>query len=112
SLTVAEDTSKSVEGGDVASARARAESISDDSMGQIEFDEGGSGKAPIGPLFGCLIMLPGTIYLGLVAGQSLGPAAQWVTIVLFSEIARRSFHPLKRQEIYCLYYMAGALHYT
>ena len=63
----------------------------------------------VGTLFVCLIMLPGAIYLGLVAGQSLGSAAQWVTIVLFSEIARRSFLPLKRQEIYCLFYMAGAL---
>ena len=63
----------------------------------------------VGTLFVCLIMLPGSIYLGLVAGQGLGAAAQWVTIVLFSEIARRSFLPLKRQEIYCLFYMAGAL---
>ncbi len=54
-------------------------------------------------------MLPGAMYLGLVAGQDLGPAAEWVTIVLFSEIARRSFMPLKRQEIYILYYTAMAL---
>jgi hypothetical protein len=54
-------------------------------------------------------MAPGAIYLGLVAGRGLGAAAQWVTIVLFAEVARRSFLPLKRQEIYVLFYVAGGL---
>jgi len=95
---------------DIESARERSEDTSGDEGGQkIQFEEGFTGKVMIGALFVCLIMLPGAIYLGLVAGQGLGPAAQWVTIVLFSEIARRSFLPLKRQEIYCLFYMAGAL---
>ena len=96
---------------DIEAARERAEDVSEEEGGgqQIQFEEGFTGKVMIGTLFVCLIMLPGSIYLGLVAGQGLGAAAQWVTIVLFSEIARRSFLPLKRQEIYCLYYMAGAL---
>lgn len=98
-------------GDDIEEARERAEEESNDEGGgqQIQYEEGFTGKVMIGALFVCLIMLPGAIYLGLVAGQGLGSAAQWVTIVLFSEIARRSFLPLKRQEIYCLYYMAGAL---
>lgn len=99
-------------GDDVEAARERAEEESNDEGGggqQIQYEEGFTGKVMIGAIFVCLIMLPGAIYLGLVAGQGLGSAAQWVTIVLFSEIARRSFLPLKRQEIYCLYYMAGAL---
>ena len=54
-------------------------------------------------------MLPGALYLGLMAGQGLGPAAEWVTIVLFAEIMRRSFLPMKRQEIYILYYVAASL---
>ena len=96
---------------DIEAARERAEDASEEEGGgqQIQFEEGFTGKVMVGTLFVCLIMLPGAIYLGLVAGQSLGSAAQWVTIVLFSEIARRSFLPLKRQEIYCLFYMAGAL---
>ena len=95
---------------DIESARERSEDTSGDEDGQkIQFEEGFTGKVMLGALFVCLIMLPGAIYLGLVAGQGLGSAAQWVTIVLFSEIARRSFLPLKRQEIYCLFYMAGAL---
>ncbi len=95
---------------DIESARERSEDTANDEGGQqIQFENGFTGKVFVGILFVCLIMLPGSIYLGLLAGQGLGAAAQWVTIVLFSEIARRSFLPLKRQEIYCLFYMAGAL---
>ncbi len=99
---------------DIEDARERAEDEAGDAGGAqtIQFENGFTGKVVLGALFVCLIMLPGAIYLGLVAGQSLGGAAQWVTIVLFSEVARRSFLPLKRQEIYCLFYMAGALTYT
>lgn len=73
------------------------------------FEEGFSGKTIVGALFVGFIMLPGALYLGLVAGQGLGPAAEWVTIVLFAEIMRRSFLPMKRQEIYILYYVAASL---
>ena len=55
------------------------------------------------------LMMPGSMYLGLVIGSggSISTAAQWVTIILFAEIARRSYRDLKMQEIYVLYYMAG-----
>ncbi len=92
----------------IEAARERAEESAEEGQ-QIVYENGFTWKVFIGALFVGAIMLPGAIYLGLVAGQSLGGAAQWVTIVLFSEVARRSFLPLKRQEIYCLYYMAGAL---
>ncbi|WP_309718910.1 hypothetical protein [Armatimonas sp.] len=82
-----------------------AESQGDDNT----FDEGFTAKTIIGSIFVSLIMTAGAIYLGLVAGSGLGAAAQWVTIVLFAEIARRSFLPLKRQEIFLLYYVAGGL---
>ncbi len=82
-----------------------AESQGDDSA----FDEGFTGKTILGSIFVSLIMTAGAIYLGLVAGSGLGAASQWVTIVLFAEIARRSFLPLKRQEIFLLYYVAGGL---
>jgi len=63
----------------------------------------------LGALFVGLVMMPGSIYMGLIAGQTLGPAAEWVTIILFTEVARRSFVTLKRQEVYILYYVAGGL---
>jgi hypothetical protein len=110
---LATDASKtSIETSSFEAARLLSEGSSTDPGKGIEFEDGFSWKVVAGAFFVGLIMMPGAIYLGLVAGASLGPAAQWVTIVLFSEVARRSFVPLKRQEIYCIYYMAGALTYT
>ena len=101
---------------ELESLRAQSERLSKDG-GKIKYEDGFSFRVVIGAFFVCLIMMPGSIYLGLVAGQSLGGgvvggSSQWVTIVLFSEIARRSFISLRRQEIYCIYYMAGVLTVT
>ncbi len=74
-----------------------------------EFAEGFTLKTVLGALFVGIIMMPGSIYLGLMMGQSLGPAGQWTTIILFTEVARRSFTRLTRQELYMIYYMAGSL---
>lgn len=74
-----------------------------------EFIDGFSWRTVIGALFIGFIMMPGAIYLSLVSGQGLGPAAEWVTIILFMEVARRSYQSLKKQEIYLLYYMGAAL---
>ncbi len=73
------------------------------------FEDGFNLRTFIGILFVSLIMMPTSIYLGLTMGLGLGPAAEWVTIILFADIARRSFKPLKRQEIYMLYYVAASL---
>lgn len=73
------------------------------------FVDGFSIRTVLGAIFVGLVMMPGSIYLGLLAGQSLGPAAEWVTIILFTEAARRSFTSLRKQEIYVLFYVASAL---
>lgn len=73
------------------------------------FEEGFTLKTAIGALFIALFMLPGGMYLALVAGQGVGDAAEWVTIVLFAEVARRSYAPLRKQEVYILFYMALTL---
>ena len=73
------------------------------------FEDGFTLRTILGVLFISLIMTPGEMYLGLVTGGSLGSAAQWVTVILFLEVAKRSFTSLKRQEIYLLVYVAGAL---
>lgn len=88
-------------------ARSRAEGQAIE--GEVEFKEGFTLRTLVGALFVAFIMLPGGIFLGLVAGQGIGEAAEWVTIVLFAEIARRSFQPLKKQEIYILFYVAASL---
>ncbi len=72
------------------------------------WEEGFGVKAMIGGLFVGMVMTPASMYMNLVVGQDIGPAAQWVTIILFIEVARRSFTVLKRPEVYVLYYMAGA----
>ncbi len=74
-----------------------------------KFEDGFTIKTVLGALFIVLFMLPGGMYLGLVAGAGVGEAAEWVTIVLFAEVARRSYNPLKKQEIYVLFYVAAAL---
>ncbi|MDE2812565.1 MAG: hypothetical protein OXM01_06065, partial [Gemmatimonadota bacterium] len=73
------------------------------------FEEGFTSRTIIGVLFISLIMTPGEMFLGLYAGIDIGAAAQWVTVILFLEVSKRSFAALRRQEIYLLVYVAGAL---
>jgi hypothetical protein len=72
------------------------------------FEEGFNWKTIVGAIFIGFPMMPGSMYLQLVIGTGIGPAARWVTIILFAEIARRAYSDLKQQEIFLLYYMAGA----
>jgi len=74
-----------------------------------EWIDGFNWKTIVGCLFVGLVMMPGAIYLGLVTGQSLAGAAEWVTIILFIEIAKRSFVRLRRQEIIMIYGMAAGM---
>jgi hypothetical protein len=100
----AEDPHESFEG-----LRDEAESATGTDVETVIYEEGWTSRTFIGLLFVAFIMLPGALYLGLVSGTELGGASEWVTIVLFAEVARRSFMPLKRQEIYILFYVASAL---
>jgi hypothetical protein len=72
------------------------------------FEEGFDWKTIVGAVFIGFLMMPGSMYLQLVIGTGIGPAARWVTIILFAEIAKRAYTDLKQQEIFLLYYMAGA----
>ncbi len=71
------------------------------------FEEGFGFKAVIGALFLGFLMVPGSIYMSLFIGAGLGPAARWVTVILFAEVAKRSMKSLKQQEIFILFYMTG-----
>jgi hypothetical protein len=73
------------------------------------YEEGFTVRTIIGALFISIVMVPGNMYLSLMIGGSIGAAAEWVTVILFIEIAKRSFTALKRQEIYLLLYVATAL---
>lgn len=82
---------------------------SDPDMDRGPFVDGFSMKTVLGAIFVAIVMMPGAIYLGLTAGQTLGSAAEWVTIILFAELAKRSFSRLKRQEVYVLFYVASSV---
>ena len=72
-----------------------------------KFEDGFSWKALVAALFVALLMVPGATYMGLLIGQGVG-SAQWVTVILFLEIARRAHKSLNRAEIFVLHMMAGA----
>lgn len=77
---------------------------------QNEPYEGGfTWRTVLGAFFICFVMLPGIIFMGLMIGQDLGSAAEWVTIILFVEISRRAFITLRKQELYILKYTASQL---
>jgi hypothetical protein len=72
------------------------------------FDEGFTWPSFIGAVFVAMVMVPGALYMTLVAGRAIGPAARWVTVILFIEVARRANKTLKRAEIFTLFYLAAA----
>ena len=72
------------------------------------FEEGFNWSSLFGAIFIALIMVPGAIYMGLLAGtQQINLAAQWVTVILFIEVAKRAHRYLNRSEIFVLFFMAG-----
>ena len=73
------------------------------------FEEGFNLNTILAAVFVAVVMVPGTIYLGLVTGGGIGGAAQWVTVILFIEICKRSFVRLRRQEIYMIYLVSAGL---
>ncbi|HEY4330387.1 MAG TPA: peptide transporter [Phycisphaerae bacterium] len=72
------------------------------------WEDGFSVRSLIGCVFIGLVMMPASMYLSLLVGGDLSGAARWVTVVLFVELARRSYTSLSRPEIFILFYMAGA----
>lgn len=81
----------------------------DTDEGVRTFESGLSVKVLIGAAFVGFLMMPGAIYLTLQTGQAAGgAAAPWVAVILFTEIARRSFQTAKRQELYILLALTGA----
>ena len=73
------------------------------------FQDGFSWISLLGAGFVALLMVPGAMYMGLLAGGGIGPAAQWVTVILFIEVAKRAHRTLGKAEIFVFFYIAGAL---
>jgi hypothetical protein len=80
-----------------------------DRWSEEPFTSGFSKKVVVGALFIAVFMLPGLIYMGLAVGTSIGSGAEWVTALLFLELARRSYQRLKRQELFMILHMAQSL---
>lgn len=74
-----------------------------------EFREGFGWSTLVGVLFCGLVMMPGSVYLGLMTGGSISTAATWVTVILFAEIMRRALKNPTKQELVVLLYAAGAM---
>ena len=73
------------------------------------FEDGFNWTSLLGAVFVAMLMVPGAIYMGLLAGiDSIGSASQWVTVILFIEVAKRAQKTLKRAEIFVLFFMAGS----
>ena len=73
------------------------------------FDEGFKLSSLLGAIFVAMVMVPGSLYMELIAGVGVGPAAQWVTVILFIEIAKRANAKLSRAELFVLFYMSGSI---
>jgi hypothetical protein len=73
------------------------------------YEDGFSWGTVLMALFVGLVMAPSQLYMVLVAGLGMGPAAKWVTVILYVEISRRAFKRLRRPEIFILFYMCGAM---
>jgi hypothetical protein len=73
------------------------------------FVDGFNFRSLVGAMFVGLVMVPGAMYMSLLAGQGIGGAAQWVTVILFIEVARRAHQSLNRAELFVLFYLAGAV---
>jgi len=76
------------------------------------FEHGVNVGTVVMALFVGLLMTPAQLYMQLVAGVEMGPAAQWVTVILYVEVSRRALKTLKRPEIFVLFYMCGAVIHT
>jgi hypothetical protein len=72
-----------------------------------EFKNGFTWVSVAGAFFCGLLMMPASIYLGLMTGG--GIAAAWVTLIIFSEVCRRAMRTLSQQELVILLVVAGGL---
>ncbi len=84
----------------------------DESLVLFEKDEWADGftwRTVLGTIFVGIVIMPSAIYMGLISGSGLAGAAEWMTIILFIEIGKRSFVTLKKQEVVILFWAASGV---
>jgi hypothetical protein len=73
------------------------------------YEDGFGWTTLVGIFFCGLIMMPGAIYLGLMTGGKMGPAATWVTVILFSEVSRRAMKTMTKGNLIILLHAATVM---
>lgn len=74
-----------------------------------EYKDGFGWSTVIGIFFCGLLMMPGSIYLGLMTGGNMSAAATWVTVILFSQVAKRAMQPMDKQQLVVLLHAARVM---
>ncbi|MEM1515626.1 MAG: hypothetical protein QXL85_07070 [Candidatus Bathyarchaeia archaeon] len=69
------------------------------------FEEGLTINSILAIIYAAVVLQPAAIYLFMTAGISIG--AGYVVVLLFVELARILFRPLKKAEVFIIYYMGG-----
>ncbi len=73
------------------------------------FEDGFGWKTLLGSTFVAVVMLPAAMFMSLSIGENIGPAAKWVTVLLFLEMAKRARTGLKNSEVFVLFAIVGTL---
>ncbi len=107
--TAAEETAAEKKADKKKSDQFYDASFSIEAIQNEPYESGFTWRTILGALFISFVMLPGLIFMGLMVGQDMGTAAEWVTIILFVEVSRRAFIKLRKQELYILKYTAAQL---
>ena len=80
-----------------------------EAMQNEPFQDGFTWRSVVGSLFIAFVMTPGIIFMSLMIGQSMESASDWVVVIIFVEIARRSLMTLRKQELYILLHTVSAV---
>jgi hypothetical protein len=80
-----------------------------EAMQNEPFQDGFTWRSIVGSLFIAFVMTPGIIFMSLMIGQSMESASDWVVVIIFVEIARRSLLTLRKQELYILLHTVSAV---
>jgi len=72
-----------------------------------ELERGFTLKSVLALIFASAILIPVSMYLSLMAGVFFAAAGVYITAILFAEVARLTGKPLRTQELFIIYTVAG-----
>ncbi len=83
--------------------------LREDEETPTEFKDGFGWMAILGGLFVGFFIVPGAMYISLMLGQGLGAVADWVTLILLIEIAKRCRRYPTKQEMILIFSVASGV---